>query len=134
MFYNNWALHNKVNEVAVLDGIAVEGLPDPKRTAIILSSDGRQADAASIIHENENNIDVKNKKQEIADDIDGAFVGGMAGGILSSCLSNGIASKAVPPIFNKRDADPDRQAILIESLSKITDKKDGTTCCHTVNM
>jgi uncharacterized protein len=55
----NWALHNKVNEVVVLDGVAVEGLPDPKRTAIILSSDGRQADAANLIYENENNIDMK---------------------------------------------------------------------------
>ena len=55
----NWALHNKVNEVVVLDGVAVEGLPDPKRTAIILSSDGRQADAVNLIYENENNIDMK---------------------------------------------------------------------------
>lgn len=123
----NWALHNKVNEVVVLDGIAVEGLPDPKRTAIILSSDGRQADAANLIHENENNTDLKNKKQEIADDIGDypttAFVGGMAGGILSSCLSNGIASKAVLLYSTRGIPDPDGAAILIESLSKITEKE-----------
>ena len=41
-----WALNNKVKEVLVLDGIAVEGLPDSKRMPIILSSDGRAADAA----------------------------------------------------------------------------------------
>ena len=36
-----WALDNKVKEVMVLDGIAVEGLPDSKRVPIILSSDGK---------------------------------------------------------------------------------------------
>jgi uncharacterized protein len=124
----NWALHNKVKEVMVLDGIAVEGLPDPKRNPIILSSDGRQADAANLIHENENNIDLKkNKNQEIADDISvyptTAFVGGMAGGILSSCLSNGIASKAVLIYSPRGIPDPDGAAILIESVSKITENE-----------
>jgi proteasome assembly chaperone (PAC2) family protein len=57
-----WALHNKVKEVMVLDGIAVEGLPDSKRTPIILSSDGREADAANLIHEK--SIDVANKEEE----------------------------------------------------------------------
>ena len=33
-------------EVMVLDAIAVEGLPDPKRIPIILSSNGIEADAA----------------------------------------------------------------------------------------
>jgi len=50
----------------VLDGIAVEGLPDSKRIPIVLSSNGREADEANLIHD-------------------------MSGGILSSCLSNGIA-------------------------------------------
>ena len=123
----NWALHNKVKEVMVLDGIAVEGLPDPKRTPIILSSDGRQADAANLIRENENNIDLKNKNQEIGDDISvyptSAFVGGMVGGILSSCLSNGIASKAVLVYSPSGIPDPDGAAILIESVSKITENE-----------
>jgi uncharacterized protein len=111
----------------VLDGIAVEGLPDPKRTPIILSSDGRQADAANLIRENENNIDLKNKNQEIGDDISvyptSAFVGGMVGGILSSCLSNGIASKAVLVYSPSGIPDPDGAAILIESVSKITENE-----------
>jgi uncharacterized protein len=47
----------------------------------------------------------------------------MAGGILSSCLSNGIASKAVLLYSTRGIPDPNGAAILIESLSKITEKK-----------
>jgi uncharacterized protein len=122
-----WALHNKVKEVMVLDGIAVEGLPDSKRTPIILSSDGREADAANLIHDK--SIDVSNKEEEgkVADNGSvyptTAFVGGMAGGILSSCLSNSIASKAILIYAARGMPDPDGAAILIESLSKITENE-----------
>lgn len=121
-----WALHNKVKEVMVLDGIAVEGLPDSKRTPIILSSDGREADAANLIHDKS---DVTNKDEEEKVAGNGsvypttAFVGGMAGGILSSCLSNSIASKAILIYAARGMPDPDGAAILIESLSKITENE-----------
>ena len=127
-----WALNNKVKEVLVLDGITVEGLPDSKRMPIILSSDGRAADAANLIHDddnNSNNSDVTNKEE---DNDDGgssniypttAFIGGIAGGILSSCLSNGIASKALLIYAARGIPDPEGAAILIESLSKITNNE-----------
>ena len=126
-----WALDNKVKEVMVLDGIAVEGLPDSKRMPIILSSDGRAADAANLIHDDNNNSDVTNKEEKAADDDDGssniypttAFIGGIAGGILSSCLSNGIASKALLIYAARGMPDPEGAAILIESLSKITNNE-----------
>src|SRR5919197_6636894 len=53
-----WALNNNVKEVMVLDGIAIEGLPDSKRTPFILSSDGRQSDDSSLIDDsyNKNNL------------------------------------------------------------------------------
>ena len=118
----NWVLRNKVKEVMVLDGIAVEGLPHPKRTPIILSSNGREADAANLIHDY--NIDVT-KKEEVDNASNvyptTAFVGGMSGGILSSCLSNGIASKALLIYATRGIPDPEGAAILIESLDKITD-------------
>jgi uncharacterized protein len=125
-----WALNNKVKEVMVLDGIAVEGLPDSKRKPIILSSDGRAADAANLIHDN-NNSDVTNKEEKEEEDDDGssniypttAFIGGIAGGILSSCLSNGIASKALLISAARGMPDPEGAAILIESLSKITNNE-----------
>jgi uncharacterized protein len=130
-----WALNNKVKEVMVLDGIAVEGLPDSKRMPIILSSDGRAADAANLIHDddnNSNNSDVTNKEENEEEDDDGgssniypttAFIGGIAGGILSSCLSNGIASKALLIYAARGMPDPEGAAILIESLSKITNNE-----------
>jgi uncharacterized protein len=126
-----WALNNKVKEVLVLDGIAVEGLPDSKRMPIILSSDGRAADAANLIHDDNNNSDVTNKEEKAADDDDSssniypttAFIGGIAGGILSSCLSNGIASKALLIYAARGMPDPEGAAILIESLSKITNNE-----------
>jgi uncharacterized protein len=128
-----WALNNKVNEVMVLDGIAVEGLPDSKRMPIILSSDGREADAANLIDDddNNNNSDVTNKEEEEEKKDDKshsiypstAFIGGIAGGILSSCLSNGIASKALLISAARRIPDPEGAAIIIESLSKITNNE-----------
>jgi uncharacterized protein len=126
-----WALNNKVNEVMVLDGIAVEGLPDSKRMPIILSSDGRKADAANLILDDNNNSDVTNKKEEGEKKDDNshsiypstAFIGGIAGGILSSCLSNGIASKALLISAARRIPDPEGAAIIIESLSEITNNE-----------
>ena len=125
-----WALNNKVNEVMVLDGIAVEGLPDSKRMPIILSSDGRKADAANLILDDNNNSNVTNKEEgEKKDDNSHsiypstAFIGGIAGGILSSCLSNGIASKALLISAARRIPDPEGAAIIIESLSKITNNE-----------
>lgn len=125
-----WALNNKVNEVMVLDGIAVEGLPDSKRMPIILSSDGRKADAANLILDDNNSSDVTNKEEgEKKDDNSNsiypstAFIGGIAGGILSSCLSNGIACKALLISAARRIPDPEGAAIIIESLSKITNNE-----------
>jgi Archaeal enzymes of ATP-grasp superfamily len=124
-----WALNNKVKEVIVLDGIAVEGLPDSKRMPIILSSDGKAADAANLIHDDDNNnSDVTNKEEKEDDDGSSiypttAFIGGIAGGILSSCLSNGIASKALLIFAARGMPDPEGSAILIESLSKITNNE-----------
>jgi uncharacterized protein len=123
-----WALNNKVKEVIVLDGIAVEGLPDSKRMPIILSSDGKAADAANLIHDDNNSSEVTNKEEKEDDDGSSiypttAFIGGIAGGILSSCLSNGIASKALLISAARGMPDPEGAAILIESLSKITNNE-----------
>src|ERR671930_849476 len=94
-----WALSNNVKEVIVLDGIGVEGLPDSKRTPFILSSDGRQSDDSSLIDDSYNKISITNKEEEKGDHSaiypTTAFIGGISGGLLSSCLSNGIASKAL---------------------------------------
>jgi len=131
-----WALNNNVKEVMVLDGIAIEGLPDSKRTPIILSSDGRQADDSSLIDDGNNNTknNLADKAGTEEEDRQGAenagsvypttaFIGGIAGGILSSCLSNGIASKALIITAPRGIPDPEGAAVLIESLAKTTDKE-----------
>ena len=106
----------------VFDGIAVEGLPYSKRIPIVLSSNGREADEANLIHDY--NIDATNKEK--VDNVGSvypttAFVGGMSGGILSSCLSNGIASKALLIYASRGIPDPEGAAILIEFLGNIAD-------------
>ena len=121
-----WALNNKVKEVIVLDGIGIEGFPDPNRTPMILSSDGRKADAANLIHDDK--TDITNKEEKDHDDSTvystTAFIGGIAGGILSSCLSNGIASKALILPAARGIPDPEGAAILIESLTKVMDNEN----------
>src|SRR5215469_10024418 len=121
---SKWVLRNNVREVLVLDGIAVEGLPT-SRTPIILSSDGREADAANLIHDYNGDV-TKKAEANVVDNAGSiypttAFVGGMAGGVLSSCLSNSIPSKAILIYAARGIPDPEGAAILIESLGKITD-------------
>ena len=121
---SKWILRNNVREVLVLDGIAVEGLPS-SRTPIILSSDGREADAANLIHDYNSDV-TKKEEVNVVDNASSiypttAFVGGMAGGILSACLSNSIPSKAILIYAARGIPDPEGAAILIESLAKITD-------------
>jgi uncharacterized protein len=122
-----WALNNKVKQVMVLDGIAVESIPNSKRTPIIMSSDGEVADEASLIpdtdeeaHNNEAQTEF-NSEQNVYPTT--AFIGGLAGGLLSSCLSNGLASKALFISSTRGMPDPEGAAILLESLDKITDDK-----------
>ena len=89
-----WVLNNKIKQVMVLDGIAVESMPNSKRTPIIRSSDGEVADEASLIQDTEE--ESHDKEAQAASDSEQnvypttAYIGGLAGGLLSSCLSNGL--------------------------------------------
>ena len=122
-----WGLDNKVKEVMVLDGIAVEGLPDSKRTPMILSSDGRSADAANLLHD-DSNTELANKNHQDSSGggsfyANTAFIGGIAGGLLSACLSNGIACKALLVLASSGIPDPEGAAILLESVAKTTNEE-----------
>ncbi|HYA84475.1 MAG TPA: PAC2 family protein [Candidatus Bathyarchaeia archaeon] len=117
---SKWILRNNVREVLVLDGIAVEGLPS-SRTPIILSSDGREADAANLIHDY-NGDATKKEEANVVDNADSIYpTTAFVGGVLSSCLSNSIPSKAILIYAARGIPDPEGAAILIESLGKITD-------------
>ena len=94
-----WALNNKVKQVTVLDGIAVESIPNSNRTPMIMSSDGEVADEANLIPNTDEEAHNKEAQAEYNSEQNvyptTAFIGGLAGGLLSSCLSNGLASKAL---------------------------------------
>ena len=130
-----WGLDNRVKEVMVLDGIAVEGLPDSERRPMILSSDGKSADAANLLHDDNSNSSNKGTNNTDNENIDTsdknrqggapfyantAFIGGIAGGLLSACLSNGIACKALLVLATSGIPDPEGAAILLESVAKTT--------------
>ena len=52
-----------------------------------------------------------------------AYIGGLAGGLLSSCLSRVLPSKALFISSTRGIPNPDGATILLESLDKITDNK-----------
>jgi uncharacterized protein len=110
-----WAKENKVREVIVLEGIPVQGMPDSSRRPMILSSDGRtDNDDDGDFYQD----DTEEKKESSSNT---TFIAGISGGLLSSCLSNEIACKALLISASSGIPDPEGAAILIESIRNITD-------------
>jgi uncharacterized protein len=95
-----WASNNGVKEVIVLEGIPVADMPDPNRKPIILSSDGEADDEGYLRY-------VDNKKKG---SLEAAFIAGISGGLLSSCLSNGIACRAL--LITASSGIPDPEGIV----------------------
>ena len=111
-----WALNAKCTEVVVLDGIVIHDMFEGKREPMTLSSDGQVADKANLLHDEEYN----NNKHSF---FNTAFIGGTAGGLLASCLSNGIACKALLIAATSGIPDPEGAAILIESAARVVDNE-----------
>ncbi len=112
-----WVKDNEVREVIVLEGIPVEGIPDSNRKPMILSSDIRGDNNDSLYKD-----DTEEKKASSSSSSSNTtFIAGISGGLLSSCLSNGIACKALLISASSGIPDPEGAAILIESISNITD-------------
>jgi uncharacterized protein len=109
-----WAEENEVREVIVLEGILVEGIPDSSRRPMILSSDGRVDNDEGLYRDD-------NEEKKDSSSSNTTFIAGIPGGLLSSCLSNGIACKALLISASSGIPDPEAAAILIESISNITD-------------
>jgi uncharacterized protein len=99
-----WALDNKVQQVMVLNGIAEEGISSSKRTPVAMSSDGEVADAARLIQDVEEGSDDKKGQTENDSEQDvypaTDYIGGLAGGLVSSCLSKGPAFRGPIHIFH----------------------------------
>jgi len=114
-----WAKENEVREVMVLEGIPVEGIPDSSRKPMILSSAIREDNNDSFYKDDTG--EKKDFSSSPAPPSNTTFIAGISGGLLSSCLSNGIACKAVLIPASSGIPDPEGAAILIESISNITD-------------
>jgi uncharacterized protein len=110
-----WVKDNEIQEVIVLEGIPVEGTPDLSRKPMILSSDIRGDNNDSLYK------DDTEEKKDFSSSSNTAFIAGISGSLLSSCLSNGIACKALLISASSGIPDPEGAAILIESISNITD-------------
>jgi uncharacterized protein len=112
-----WVKDNEVREVIVLEGIPVEGIPDSSRKPMVLSSDIREDNNDSLYKD-----DTEEKNDfSSSSSSNTTFIAGISGGLLSSCLSNGIACKALLIPTSSGIPDPEGAAILIESISNITD-------------
>jgi uncharacterized protein len=126
-----WSIENNINEVLVLEGIPVQGIPGPDRQPIVL------------YNENSTNTNKKTENvQDIADNMNinsnfnkeaiessrnykyTAFIGGISGGLLSACLSYEISCGAILVPASSGIPDPEGAALLIESLDKITDNEN----------
>jgi uncharacterized protein len=115
-----WAKENEVREVMVLEGIPVEGIPDSSRKPMILSSAIREDNNNDSFYKDDTG-EKKDFSSSSPPTSNTTFIAGISGGLLSSCLSNGIACKAVLIPASSGIPDPEGAAILIESISNITD-------------
>jgi uncharacterized protein len=136
-----WSLENNVKEVIVLDGIPIRGIPKEGRQPIILHDDGHLHNKVEKIREHNNDEQDNNINDEKLgivrkDNNNGkvdkkaienstnynyhAYIGGITGGLLSSCLSYGISCTAILVPSPQGLPDPEGAALLIDSFNKIT--------------
>jgi uncharacterized protein len=131
----DWAIKNAIQEVLVLDGISVQGIPRPDRQPIILGSTEMDENISNSIKNSHN----KNEEKDVAlyddhHDITSnlnrnaigdsnkkysTFIGGIAGGLLSACLSYQIPCAAILVPSSSGIPDPEGASILIESYNSI---------------
>jgi uncharacterized protein len=126
----DWAMKNSIEEVMVLDGIPVQGIPDSDRKTVILASENMEQNTDNEVKKE------KGSETEFAMD-DGTnpqsnfnrkaiedstkkyttFIGGIAGGLLSACLSNQIPCAAILIPSSSGIPDPEGASLLIESFN-----------------
>jgi uncharacterized protein len=128
-----WALDSNVKNVLVLEGIPIQGIPDSKRSPFILSNSEEYHTLITDLDELSNEVTQK-KGTAIEDtgneDLSGyqkaspslgpTYIGGVSGGLLSSCISNNVPCAAVLVPSLSGVPDPEGAAILLETLARIT--------------
>lgn len=126
-----WALESSVTSVLVLEGIPMQGIPDSKRHPFILSNS--EENHTLINNLDEFDMKVKqsekggqaavNKNAEYNDNSENlgpTYIGGVSGGLLSSCISNNIPCIAVLVPSLSGIPDPEGAAILLGTVAKVT--------------
>jgi uncharacterized protein len=140
----DWAIKNSIEEVMVLDGIPVQGIPDSDRKTVILASENMEQNHSTEINiaetqssensDNEANRLIKQDESSQSNFNRNAiedsskkyttFIGGIAGGLLSSCLSYQIPCAAILIPSSSGIPDPEGASLLIETFNNfISDDK-----------
>ncbi|MBA3750840.1 MAG: proteasome assembly chaperone family protein [Nitrosopumilus sp.] len=120
-----WAIKNTIQEVLVLDGIPVQGIPRSDRKSILLESNemdenirnDEDAPAPNNLEPISSNFKSSDNENSYSNHT--TFIGGIAGGLLSACLSNQIPCAAILVHSSSGIPDPEGAAILIDSYNKI---------------
>ena len=126
----DWAIKNAIQEVLVLDGIAVQGIPRSDRQTIILGSTEMDENIKNINNNDKDNGSISTNQQSKPSNFNRdaiedsskkytTFIGGIAGGLLSACLSYQIPCAAILVPSSSGIPDPEGAAILIESYNSI---------------
>jgi uncharacterized protein len=126
----DWAIKNAIQEVLVLDGISVQGIPRSDRQPIILGSSEMEENKDFVNHSNENKEMISDKIHQSPSNFNEnaiensnkkytTFIGGIAGGLLSACLSYQIPCAAILVPSSSGIPDPEGASILIESYNRI---------------
>jgi uncharacterized protein len=126
----DWAIKNAIQEVLVLDGISVQGIPRSDRQPIILGSTEMDENIQYNNNKIEENVSLSSNRQNISSNFNKSaigdsnkryttFIGGIAGGLLSACLSYQIPCAAILVPSSSGIPDPEGAAILIESYNSI---------------
>ncbi len=129
----DWAIKNTIQEVLVLDGTPMQGIPRSDRHTTILQSSEMEKNVTDNHNNNnnkENNISISDNKGQIQSNFNNSaieeslkkyttFIGGIAGGLLSACLSNQIPCAAILVPSSSGIPDPEGAALLIESYNSI---------------
>jgi len=127
----DWAIKNTIQEVLVLDGIPVQGIPRSDRhTTVLQSTEMEKNIRIDNNSKKEENISISDNKGEIQSNFNNSvieeslkkyttFIGGIAGGLLSACLSNQIPCAAILVPSSSGIPDPEGAALLIESYNSI---------------
>lgn len=128
-----WALDSNVANVLVLEGIPMQGIPQSKRNPFILSNTEEEHTLINKLNSSEGSLTQSSKKNQeqigneivskyndTSDNLGPTYIGGISGGLLSSCISNNIPCSAVLVPSLSGIPDPEGAAIILEALAEIT--------------